>query len=105
MSLAAMLLAGLDGIESRTDTAANDFGPFDMDVATQDEAFRRRLKPLPRSLPHALAALSNDHDFLFKGGVFTAALIDHWIHTKRVHTAQAVGARPHPYEYNLYLDV
>jgi len=104
LSLAAMLMAGLDGIESEIDVDANHFGPFDVDVAQQDEAFRERITPVPKSLHEALASLQDDWGFLLKGGVFTEPFLSHWIHTKLTTEAREVAARPHPYEFNLYLD-
>ena len=105
VTLAAMLMAGLDGIESKIDVGARHFGPFDVDVATRDEAFRQRITPVPRSLHDAFAALEKDHAFLLKGGVFAEPFIAHWIKTRLSTDAREVAARPHPYEYSLYLDV
>jgi glutamine synthetase len=105
VTLAAMLLAGLDGIESRIDVAKNSFGPYDMDVAKQDGAFQEKITPLPRSMHDALNSLAGDREFLLRGGVFTEAFLDHWISTKRSTGAAEVAGRPHPYEYHLYLDV
>jgi len=105
LSLAAMLMAGLDGIESKIDVVENNFGPFDMDLAKQDQAFRRGIKPLPRSLHDSLEALAKDHDFLLKDGVFAESFVDHWITAKRSNESGEIASRPHPYEYHLYLDV
>jgi len=104
LSLAAMLMAGLDGIESEIDVDANNFGPFDFDVARQDEAFRERITPVPKSLHEALVSLQEDQGFLLKGGVFTEPFLAHWIHTKLTTEAREVAARPHPHEFSLYLD-
>lgn len=105
LSLAGMLMAGLDGIEMRLDPADHNFGPFDMDVATQDEAFQSKITPLPRSLCDAMSALDKGRDFLLKGEVFTPGFIDAWVATKRADETGAIATRPHPYEYELYLDV
>ena len=105
LTLAAMLMAGLDGIQSKIDVAANNFGPFDVDIATQDETFRSRIAPLPRSLPHALAALDDDHQFLTVGEVFPESFLKMWTALKRTNDAREIATRPHPYEYQLYLDV
>ncbi len=104
LTLAAMLMAGLDGIETKVDVATENFGPFDVDIAAQDEAFRQRITPLPRSLFDALNALGEDHEFLLKGEVFRESLIRRWMDLKRATESNAVAARPHPYEYHLYLD-
>jgi glutamine synthetase len=105
LSLAAMLLAGLDGIIGGVDARKANFGPFDVDIAQQDAAFRSQITPLPRSLHDALAALEEDHEFLLQGDCLMRSFIDGWISGKRCTDAFAVAARPHPYEYQLYLDV
>jgi glutamine synthetase len=104
LTLSAMLLAGLDGIQSKMDLAAHHFGPFDVDIAKQDEAFRAKIAPVPRSLHEALVGLGDDHEFLLRGDVFSDAFINGWIETKRSADHNAVAVRPHPYEYHLYLD-
>jgi glutamine synthetase len=105
LTLAAMLLAGLDGIERKIDPAEHNLGPFDVDIAKQDAEFRSTITPLPRSLYAALDALKKDHAFLTKGKVFSESFIEAWIEAKRRNDASAVASRPHPYEFELYLDV
>ncbi|UCD75917.1 MAG: type I glutamate--ammonia ligase [Phycisphaerales bacterium] len=104
MLLAAMLMAGLDGIESKVDPAEHDFGPFDVDIARQDSEFRRRIVALPRSLHDALDALEEDFEFLTRDGVFPESFIRAWIAAKRKSDHREVASRPHPHEYYLYLD-
>ncbi len=104
MMLAAMLMAGLDGIESKIDPGERDFGPFDVDIAEQDQAFRKKITALPYDLRGAVKALQEDHDFLLKGDVFPKPFLDVWIASKRDDEAVAVATRPHPFEYHLYLD-
>jgi glutamine synthetase len=104
LTLAGMLMAGLDGITSNIDLTKHDFGPFDVDIAKQDEAFRAKITPLPRSLHDALLALEQDHQFLLKGEVFSEVFLEGWIAGKRAHDSNAIASRPHPYEYQLYLD-
>jgi len=105
LTLAAMLMAGLDGIQSIIDVSDHHFGPFDVDIAAQDESFKSKISPLPRSLPEALTALQEDHDFLLAGDVFPPSFITRWIDSKRRNDIHPVANRPHPYEYHLYLDV
>lgn len=104
LSLAAQLMAGLDGIQSKVDLAASHFGPFDVDIATQDADFRSRIAALPRSLHDALEALRADHDYLLKGSVFSSAFIEGWIESKLSEEARVIKTLPHPHEYELYLD-
>lgn len=103
LTLAGMLMAGLDGIGSGVDLAGHHFGPFDVDIAREEESIRRRITPLPRSLHDALTALEEDHDFLTRDEVFPESFLRGWIAGKREQAA-AVTARPHPMEFQLYLD-
>ena len=100
-----MLMAGLDGIQSSVDCAEHNFGPFDVDIAKQSDEFRQSITPIPRTLSEALTALEQDHAYLLKGEVFPKSFLEQWIAVKRRHDAQAIATRPHPYEYELYLDV
>lgn len=104
LALAGMLMAGIEGIQQRIDPARHNFGPFDLDIGKQDDAFRKRIAAVPRALPEALEALERDHEFLLRGGVFTADFVRDWITTKREQEWRIVAIRPHPYEYQLYLD-
>jgi len=105
LTLAGMLMAGLDGIASKSDPTAHNFGPFDVDIAQQDESFRSKITPLPRSLYDALDALHEDRAFLSAGEVFPADFLDGWIAAKRAHDVRSIATRPHPHEFELYLDV
>lgn len=104
LSLAAMLMAGLDGVESKLDISRHNFGPYDVNIAEQDRDFRSRIAAVPNSLHDALDALHKDHDFLLRGDVFRASMIEHWIEMKMAGEARPVRQRPHPFEYHLYLD-
>jgi glutamine synthetase len=63
------------------------------------------LPSVPGSLPEALQALEDDHEFLLAGGVFTEDLIQTWIDYKIQHEVDPVRLRPHPYEFHLYYDI
>ncbi len=104
LCLAAMTMAGLDGVRSGIDPTAHGFGPFDEDITKMDPAERRRIAQLPTSLGEALAALEADHDFLLAGDVFSRDTLDAWIGLKQGEVA-AVNLRPHPHEYVLYYDL
>ncbi len=104
LCLAAMLMAGLDGIENRIDPQENNFGPFDVDIAAQDEEFKQRIATLPAYLTQALDALGADCDFLCKGEVFSREFLDDWRRLKQLGEAREITRRPHPYEFHLYLD-
>ena len=97
LAFAAMLMAGLDGIESRIEPG----DPLDKNVQELSSTELHRLQKLPRSLDAALDALAADHAFLRNGDVFTQELIDRWLADKRAEAGE-VASRPTPYEYELY---
>src|SRR5579885_3166739 len=101
LAFAAMLMAGLDGIENKIDPGE----PLDKDIYDLGPEDLAKVPSLPGSLEEALHALERDHDFLMKGDVFTEELIETWIDYKMKNEVQAVGQRPHPYEFALYYDI
>ncbi len=105
LALAAQLLAGLDGIQQRTDPTALGFGPIDANIFSWSDEQRATIQKLPASMREALEALDADHDFLLAGGVFSPELIQQWIHYKFEAEYYQVRNRPHPYEMSLYFDV
>jgi len=96
LAFAAMLMAGLDGIERGLDPGE----PCDWDLFEED----RGVAQVPGSLEDALAALEDDHAFLTRGGVFDDELIRTWIDYKRANEVDVVRLRPHPAEFALYYD-
>jgi glutamine synthetase len=104
LSVAAQLLAGLDGIRRRLDPTQLGFGPVDDDIFTWSAERRASIRALPTSLGQALDALEADHTFLFEGDVFSADLIERWLAKKRAEERDVLG-RPHPYEVELYYDL
>lgn len=105
LCLAAMLMAGLDGIKNKIDPTASGFGPFDKDMTLVSEEERAKILPVPKDLEEALVALRDDNAYLLAGGVFTEDLIDVWIRYKMDNDVRAVGRRPHPYEIAHYFDL
>lgn len=103
LCLAAMTMAGLDGVTRGLDPGECGFGPFEEDITQMPEEQRAAIVELPTSLSAALDALEADHDFLLAGGVFTEGLLEAWIELKRAEVAE-VNLRPHPHEYALYYD-
>src|SRR3954452_22939389 len=101
LAFSAILMAGLDGIQSRIDPGA----PVDVDLYDLPPEELALVPQVPASLEQALAALESDQDFLTVGGVFTPDLIETWIQYKRVHELDEVRLRPHPYEFMLYYDI
>ncbi len=98
LAFAALLMAGLDGIENKIDPGK----PMDVDLYESEEG--RHVKQVPGSLAETLAALEADHDFLLKGDVLTEDLVETWIEYKRKKEVDPVRLRPHPYEFYMYYD-
>jgi glutamine synthetase len=101
MAFAAMLMAGIDGILTKTDPG----DPLDKDIYDLSPEEMKNIPSMPASLEEALACLEDDHGFLLKGDVFTEELIEIFINYKRRSEADAVRLRPHPYEFALYYDI
>ena len=98
VSFAAMLMAGLDGIQNKIDPGQ----PVTENI--YEMSADRAPKQVPGSLSESLDALEKDHAYLLKGDVFTKDVIDVWIEYKR-QEIDKVRLRPHPYEFHLYFDV
>lgn len=104
LAMAAMLMAGLDGVRRAIDPTEHGFGPIDENIFAWSSAQRATIKALPTSLGEACEALWGDHAFLLEGGVFDEEMIHDWIKAKRAEH-YAVLERPHPYEVQLYFDL
>ncbi|HTI18523.1 MAG TPA: type I glutamate--ammonia ligase [Trinickia sp.] len=101
LAFAAMLMAGIDGIEQKIDPGA----PLDCNIYELSPQEAALVRQVPGSLDAACAALEHDHAFLCKGGVFTDDVIATWLDYKRMHEIDPVKLRPHPWEFHLYFDV
>jgi glutamine synthetase len=101
IAYAAMLMAGLDGIESRIDPGE----PLDKDIYGLSPQELKKVPSLPGSLEDSLLALEKDHAFLLKGDVFTEDVIHTWIEYKVEKEIQPQRLRPTPSEYSLYYDI
>ena len=101
LAFAAMLMAGIDGIENRLDPGE----PLDKDIYALSPAELSKVPSVPGSLEGALNALESDHEFLTKGDVFTQDVIETWLEYKRGREIDPVRLRPHPYEFKLYFDI
>ncbi len=100
LAFAAMLMAGLDGIENKIHPGdAMDKDLYDLPP--------EELKDIPTvcgSLREALEALDADRDFLKKGGVFSDDLIDSYMAIKweEIYNFEHT---PHPIEFDMYFSV
>ena len=57
------------------------------------------------SLNEALKNLSDDHEYLLKGDVFTEDVIETWIKYKIDKEIKPMSLQPHPFEFSMYFDV
>lgn len=101
LAFAAMLMAGIDGIENKIDPGK----PLDKNTYELTAEESAKIQTVPGSLEQALNALEDDNKYLLKGGVFTRDVIDVWLEYKRTKEIDAVRLRPHPYEFYLYFDI
>jgi glutamine synthetase len=101
LAFAAMLMAGLDGIQNKIDPGQ----PLDKDIYSLTPEELKEVPSVPGSLGAALDELEKDHEFLLKGDVFTQDAIDMWLEYKRQSEVSVIAQRPHPMEFELYYDI
>jgi glutamine synthetase len=101
LSFSAILMAMIDGIQNKIDPGE----PLDKDIYDLSPEEMAGVPQTPGSLEQSLAALAVDHDYLLRGDVFTADVVETWIKYKTVNEVQAMQLRPHPYEFCLYYDL
>ena len=101
LAFAAMLMAGLDGIQSRIKPG----DPIDKNLYDLPPVERAKIQSTPGTLDEALDALEADHRFLLKGDVFTRDAVEVYINYKRSREIDEIRLRPHPYEFFLYYDI
>lgn len=100
LAFAAMLMAGLDGIQNKIDPGK----PLDKNIYGLSPQELAEVPSAPGSLEEALRHLKNDHEFLLAGNVFSRDLIDMWIDYK-TRELDEFRLRPTPAEFFLYYDV
>ena len=100
LASAAMLMAGLDGVQNRIHPG----DPLDKNLYELPAEELAKVPCAPDSLQGAIKALEEDHEFLLKGDVFSKSFIANWIELK-TKEYDALRLRPHPYEFFMYYDV
>jgi glutamine synthetase len=100
LAFAAMLMAGLDGIQNKIDPKL----PLDKNIYALTPEELKNVPSLPGSLEASLEALEADHEFMLRGDVFTKDVVETWCEWKRENEIAAMRLRPHPYEFTLYYD-
>ena len=101
LAFPAILMAAIDGIQNKIHPGQ----PLDKDIYDLPPEELAKVPSTPGSLEESLQALQDDHDFLLKGEVFTADVIETWISYKRKKEADQIRLRPHPHEFYLYFDM
>ncbi|MEC9443360.1 MAG: type I glutamate--ammonia ligase [Myxococcota bacterium] len=101
LAFAAIIMAGLDGIERQLDPGA----PMDKDIYNLPPEELDQIPSAPASLDEALASLEEDHDYLLKGDVFTEDVLETFITYKYENEIVPTQLRPTPLEYKLYFDI
>lgn len=100
LAFAAMLMAGLDGIQHQIDPGP----PLDRDIYDMTPEELKDVPALPGSLEEALVELEHDSEFLLRGDVFTESILERWIRYKREAEIDQIRQHPHPMEFALYFD-
>ena len=100
LAYAAMLMAGLDGIENKIHPG----GPMDKDLYALPPEELAKVPQVCGSLREALENLKADHAYLMKGGVFSEDMIESYIELK-MEDVYAFEHTPHPIEYKMYYSV
>ena len=94
---AAMMMAGLDGIQNRLDPGE----PLEKDLYDLTIEEEKEIPTVCSSLEQALEALDQDRDFLTAGGVFTDDMIDGYIGLKMDEVTR-FRMTTHPVEFDMY---
>ena len=100
LGFAAMLMAGLDGIQNRIHPG----DPMDKNLYDLPPEELKDVPTVCGSLREALENLRSDHAFLLKGDVFTKDLIEAYIDL-RYEEVYAFEHTPHPIEFQMYYSV
>ena len=100
LTFAAMLMAGLDGIQNRLHPG----DPMDKNLYDLPPEELKDVPTVCGSLRDALDALDEDRDFLKQGEVFTDDLIDGYLELKWEEVYRFEHT-PHPVEFEMYYSV
>lgn len=100
LAFAAMLMAGLDGIENKIHPG----DPMDKDLYALPPEELKKIPTVCGSLREALDSLAADNTFLTKGGVFSKDFIESYIELK-YQEVYAFEHTPHPVEFKMYYSV
>ncbi len=94
---AAMMMAGLDGIQNRLDPGE----PLEKDLYDLTIEEEKEIPTVCASLDQALESLDQDREFLTAGGVFSDDMIDGYIELK-MNEVNRFRMTTHPVELDMY---
>lgn len=97
LCFAAMLMAGLDGIENKIHPG----DAMDKDLYDLPPEEEKQIPQVAFSFDEALKELDEDREFLTRGGVFTDDSIDGYIELKH-EEVQRLRMSTHPVEFDMY---
>ncbi|MYB33819.1 MAG: type I glutamate--ammonia ligase [Gammaproteobacteria bacterium] len=97
LAFAAMLMAGLDGIQNRIDPGS----PSDKDLYDLPPEEESNIPTVAHGLDIALEALDADRDFLLAGDVFNNDMIDGYIELL-MEDVTRLRMATHPVEFDMY---
>jgi len=97
LAFAAMLLAGLDGIQNKIHPGE----ALDKDLYDLPPEESKNIPQVSHSFDLSLEALDKDREFLTRGGVFTDDVIDAYIELKHQEVTR-FRQSTHPVEFDLY---
>jgi glutamine synthetase len=97
LAFAAMLMAGLDGIQNKIHPG----DAMDKDLYDLPAEEVKNIPQVCHAFDQALDALDNDREFLTRGGVFTDDVIDGYIDLKMAEVTR-LRMSTHPAEYDMY---
>jgi glutamine synthetase len=97
LAFAAMLMAGLDGVQNKIHPG----DPIDKNLYDLPPEEAKKVPTVCHSLDMALEHLQNDRDFLTRGGVFSADMLDAYVALKE-EEIQRFRTTTHPVEFDMY---
>jgi glutamine synthetase len=97
LAFAALMLAGLDGIQNKTHPG----DPLDKNLYDLPAEESKNIPEVAYSLEQALGCLNEDREYLKVGGVFTDDLIDTYIDLKMEEVTR-MRMTTHPVEFQMY---
>ena len=101
LAFAAMLMAGLDGIENKIDPGE----PLDKDIFELSKEEAKNVPSMPGSLDEALKALERRSRISAQGRRLHRGADRPVDRLQTKNEADPVRMRPHPYEFHLYYDI